>query len=80
MSEIEFDWNESRAWTKTRVTAIERYDPEPDRRCEACPSIAEYELGIDFINEGKEHGRVDVCPACLAEYTKGFDENNIFRR
>jgi len=78
--EIEFDWNESRAWTKTRITALERLEPDTNRRCENCPSIAEYVMGIDFINEGKEHGRLDLCPGCVAEYTKGFDESNIFRQ
>lgn len=76
---IAFDWHESRHWTKTRVTALERFEPDSDRRCENCPSIAEYELGIDFIDAGEEHARIDVCPGCLAEYTKGFDRNNIFR-
>jgi hypothetical protein len=77
---IDFDFNESRAWTKTRITTLEKIDPNPERRCENCPSIAEYVFGIDFINEGEEHGRLDLCPGCVAEYSKGFDENNIFRR
>ena len=77
---IEFDFNESRAWTKTVVTACEPIPPTPDRRCENCPSIAEYELGIDLINRGEEDARIDVCAACCAEYTQHFDENNIFRR
>ena len=37
-------------------------------------------MGIDFINEGEEHARIDVCPGCLSKYSKGFDENNIYRR
>lgn len=77
---IEFDFHESEHWTKTRVTTIERFDPDPEQRCENCPSIAEYRLGIDFIDEGKEHGKITLCPACIARYTKDFDENNIFRR
>lgn len=77
---IRFDFNEREAWTKTIVTTLKQIEPDPDRRCENCPSIAEYEMGLDFINRGEEDGWFELCPACVAEYTQSFDENNIFRR
>lgn len=75
---IDFDFNEKPNWTKTRVVTVDDLDADPDRRCERCPSIAEKRFVIDLINSG-EKTELILCPACVAEYTRDFDERNIFR-
>ena len=77
---IEIDFGESESWTLTRVVAVEPIEtPDPDRRCERCPSIAETEFSVDLINRGETDATFDLCPACVAEYTRDFDRRNIFR-